>query len=215
MRITLLCSDPDHPVVGHLEKWISELSPAHVADLVFKKSDLTSGDFLFLVSCSEIITLEQRSPYQYSLVLHAGDLPRGRGWSPHIWEIVRGAEEITLSLLEAEDRVDSGRIWIKKRIPIAKDALWNEINTVLFNAETDLMTEAINNCQDITPCEQSLSLEPSYYPRRTPKDSEIDPAKSIQEQFDLIRVCDPIRYPARFELYGKSYKIVLEKSDHE
>jgi methionyl-tRNA formyltransferase len=54
-----------------------------------------------------------RAKYDSSLVLHASDLPAGRGWSPHIWAITNGAESVTLSLLEAEDQVDSGRIWKK------------------------------------------------------------------------------------------------------
>lgn len=215
MRVTILCSDPDHPVVSYLEKWITGLPPDHFADLVFNRSDLTSGDFLFLVSCSEIVTLEERGAYQYTLVLHAGDLPRGRGWSPHVWEIVQGAKEITLTLLEAEDVIDSGRIWIKKKIFIGKDALWDEINKALFNAEIELMTEAINTYRSVKPYEQSQYMDASYYPRRTPKDSEIDPAKSIQEQFNLIRICDPVRYPATFELWGKRYKLVLEKIEDE
>ena len=32
-----------------------------------------------------------------------------------------------------------------------------------------------------------------------------------KDQFDLMRTCDPNRYPAFFELYGKKYKIILEK----
>jgi methionyl-tRNA formyltransferase len=50
------------------------------------------------------------------------------------------------------------------------------------------------------------------YPRRTPNDSRVNPEQSIRSQFDLIRVCDPDRYPAFFELYGHKYIIRVEKS---
>lgn len=56
---------------------------------------------------------------------------------PHIWAITNGAESVTLSLLEAEDKVDSGRIWKKMILAIPRHALWHEINESLFNAEID------------------------------------------------------------------------------
>lgn len=211
MKISLLCSDEQHPVNEYLLRWIARRENAHEIEIVRKKRDLSGGDILFLISCSEIVSAADRSAYRASLVLHASDLPRGRGWSPHIWEIIGGAEEITLSLLEAEDKVDSGRIWHKVRLPIPKDALWNEINERLFCAEIELIDFAVREFSSIMPVEQGMSIEPTYYPRRSPSDSQIDPSQSIASQFDRIRVCDPQRFPAFFELHGKKYKILLEK----
>lgn len=211
MKISLLCSDEQHPVNEYLLSWISKRENAHEIEIVRKKRDLSGGDILFLISCSEIVSAADRSAYRASLVLHASDLPRGRGWSPHIWEIIGGAEEITLSLLEAKDKVDSGRIWRKVRLPIPKDALWDEINERLFCAEIELIDFAVREFSSIMPVEQDMSIEPTYYPRRSPSDSQIDPSQSIASQFDRIRVCDPQRFPAFFELHGKKYKILLEK----
>jgi len=56
----------------------------------------------------------------HTLVLHASALPKGRGWSPHIWGIVQRDDYITLSLIEAEEEIDTGRIWKQKRINIPK-----------------------------------------------------------------------------------------------
>lgn len=213
MRISVLCSDKRHPVNRHLYDWISEWQGIHEIDLVRKKSDLSGGDVLFLISCSEILNSAERSTYRVCLVLHASDLPQGRGWSPHIWQIVGGAEEVTLSLLEADDKVDNGRIWKKVRVFVPKHALWDEINKLLFDAEIDLMNFAVREFEHVRPVEQDAGIPPSYYPRRSPGDSKIDPRLSIAAQFDSIRVCDPKRYPAYFELYGKKYKLVLEKID--
>jgi methionyl-tRNA formyltransferase len=185
----------------------------HRVELVRKKSELSGGDILFLISCSEIVGSADRSAYHATLVLHASDLPRGRGWSPHIWQLIEGTDEITLSLLEAEDKVDSGRIWKKLKFPVPKHALWDEINSHLFDAELALIDFAVSEFEQISPTVQDLTIEPSYYPRRTSADSQIDPSQSIASQFDRIRVCDPNRFPAFFELQGKKYKLILEKID--
>lgn len=212
MRISFLCSDELHPVNAYLLKWIEQQN-THNIELVRRKNDLSGGDILFLISCSEIVRPEDRSAYQASLVLHASDLPQGRGWSPHIWKILDGADEITLSLLEAEDKVDSGRIWKKLAFKVPKHALWDEINKLLFDAELELIDLAVRDFDSIIPSAQNSELEASYYPRRTPEDSRIDPKKSLESQFDKLRVCDPNRFPAFFEAHGKKYKITLEKFD--
>lgn len=211
MKITLLCSDEQHPVNKHLIQWIEQNHELHQIAFVRKKNELPGGDVLFLISCSEIINIEDRAKYRTCLVLHASDLPRGRGWSPHIWQIVEGAEKVTLTLLEADDSVDSGRIWSKISFPLPKHALWNELNKRLFDAEIDLINFAVNNYEIVEPCAQNPEIDPTYYRRRTPEDSRVDPESSIASQFDNIRVCDPQRFPAFFELHGHRYKISLEK----
>lgn len=212
MRISFLCSDDSHPVNAYLHKWIEQHN-AHDSELVRRKNQLSGGDILFLISCSEIVRPEDRAAYQATLVLHASDLPRGRGWSPHIWQILEGADEITLSLLEAEDRVDSGRIWHKTKFKVPKHALWNEINERLFQAELELINFAVHNFETIEPYPQDLTIEPSYYPKRTPEDSRIDPQGNLESQFDKLRICDPNRFPAFIEAHGRKYKIILEKFD--
>lgn len=211
MQISLLCSDEQHPVNEYLQGWIAAQQGVHHVALARKKSELLGGDILFLISCSEIVGAADRSAYRATLVLHASDLPLGRGWSPHIWQLIDGADEITLSLLEAEDKVDSGRIWKKLKFPVPKHALWNEINGRLFEAEIELIDFAVREFERIYPVAQDVAIEPTYYPRRTPADSRIDPSQSVASQFDRIRVCDPNRFPAFFELRGKKYKLILEK----
>lgn len=213
MRISILCSDARHPINRHLEKWAIGHNTEHVIEIVRRKIDLGGGDILFLVSCSEILSASDRSIYRSSLVLHASDLPQGRGWSPHIWEIVSGREEIVLTLLEAADSVDTGRIWAKRNIAVPRHALWDEINGLLFATEIELMDFAIASFGTINPVEQAPDIAPTYYPRRNPDDSRIDPDRSIADQFDQIRVCDPDRFPSFFEFRGHRYKIRLEKTD--
>lgn len=211
MKITLLCSDPTHPVNPYLENWMRNAPTTLIVELIRKKSEATGGDILFLISCSEIITASDRSKYKASLVLHASDLPNGRGWSPHIWELAKGAEFMTLTMLEAQDKVDSGSIWRKTKIPVPKHALWDEINHLLFSAEIDMIDYAIENYKLIQPKPQPLDGDATFYRLRTPRDSALDVNKSIAEQFDLIRVCDPNRYPAYFEYLGQRYMMKIEK----
>ena len=84
MRISLLCSDENHPVNKYLDLWILKHQDFHTIELIRDRSELSGGHLLFLISCTEIISSSDRAKYNVSLVLHASDLPDGSGWSPHI-----------------------------------------------------------------------------------------------------------------------------------
>ena len=215
MNVTILCSDEMHPVNQYLNAWINKTGERHNITVARSLSELTGGDFLFLVSCSALVQAAHRDEYRHTLVLHASDLPKGRGWSPHVWEIIDGCEAITLSLIEAEDKVDTGRIWLQRKIPIKKTALWNEVNHLLFTAEIELLEETLSIYKEITPRAQDQNVAPTYRRKRTPQDSRIDPLISIRDQFDLIRISDPERYPAWFEVEGQKFKLVLEKIEDD
>lgn len=208
-RVTILCSDPGHPVMPWLADWAAAAPAGLQVEVAHDVAEAKGGDFLFLVSCSQIVTAEIRDGYRYALVIHASALPKGRGWSPHIWSILDGADHLSVTLLDAADPVDSGSIWHQLRLPLVGNELHDEINAALFAAEIQLLQWAIENCQKTLPVPQTG--EPTYYRRRRPADSQIDVDMTLREAFDLIRVSDPTRYPAFFDHLGRRYKIMLEK----
>ena len=211
MKITILCSDRYHPVIQYLNNWIKSNNVDNDIDLVYNKSDLSKGDILFLISCHEIISKEIRDNYTKTLLIHASDLPKGKGWIPHVWDIISGSDKITLSLLKAEDKIDSGEIYRKLNIKIENHELWNEINHKLFTAEIDLINYAVNSFDKLKGVEQKKDQNSTFYSKRSPKDSKIYPNISIKDQFNKIRVLDPDRYPAFFEINGFKYKLRIDK----
>lgn len=211
MRISVLCSDVNHPVYPRLRTWCDARRGTHDVELVHRVADLAGGDLLFLVSCAEIVRRPVRERYRATLVIHASDLPQGRGWSPLVWQVSEGKNEIVVTLLEAEDAVDSGAIWHQVVLSLAGHELVDEIHDALFAAELTLMDFAVENLEQIEPRAQD-GRSPTYYRRRTPEDSRVDPERSIAEQFDLLRIADPLRYPAFFDYRGQRYEIHLKKS---
>jgi methionyl-tRNA formyltransferase len=215
MKVTLLCSDLNHPVYPYLRAWREDHKDNYFISLVSKLSEIKEpGDMLFLISCSEIVGIQAREMFLYTLVLHASDLPQGRGWSPHIWDVMSDKDDLTLSLISAEDNVDTGDIWKKKYIKLNGSELYDEINKLVFEAEIELISWACLNVLIAKPIPQEHG-ETSYHRKRTPADSEVDINMSIREQFNLLRVSDPKRYPAFFELNGSKYKLILERYDEK
>lgn len=210
MKISILCSSASHPIYQHLQHWAQVTGATHEVELVQRKAELSGGDILFLISCHEIISAGDRARYGKSLVIHASDLPQGRGWSPHIWQILEGKNDIVVSLLEAEDQVDTGAIWAQRHLILEGHELFDEINAKLFAIELDLMNEAVASIGRKAPVAQD-GRAPTYYPRRSPEDSRLDPAQPLAQQFELLRVADPERFPAFFDFRGHRYLVRLEK----
>ena len=209
MKITILLSDNNHPIKSYLDSWI-KTQHKHNIRLVHTINDLCSGDMLFLISCSFIITKDIRKRFSNTFVIHASDLPKGRGWSPHIWAILEGKNKITVSLIEAKDEVDTGDIWAQKEITYEGHELIDEINDKLFMAELDLMTMLIKDFKALSPVKQ-VGSPGKYLRKRTPQDSEIDISKSIEKQFNKLRVVDSERFPAFFIRNGIKYVLKIYK----
>lgn len=209
MRVTILTSDTEHPIYPRLVAWAAAFNRADVR-IALSTREATGGDYLFLISCKHIVPAEVRSQYHHALVIHASDLPKGRGWSPIAWTILAGEHRVTVTLLEAEDKVDSGAIWAQRQFELGGHELLPEINRRLFDIELELMEHAIDHGEAIVP-EAQTTDGISYYARRTPNDSRLDPEKSIAEQFDLMRTCDDARYPAFFDYRGHRYELRLVK----
>lgn len=187
------------------------IEPSAHVEIIRRASQACGGDFLLLISCQDVVPPSVRQLYRHALVIHASDLPRGRGMSPHVWQIVEGCERIVLTLLAAADPVDTGGIWHQIVIPIPRNAVFHEINRLIFEAELQLMTWAIANCDRLAPRPQEGVV--TQYRRRTPADSEIDPTKPLSDVFDLLRIADPVRYPAFFRYRDRTFRISIDPLD--
>ncbi|RBP49888.1 formyltransferase family protein [Arenicella xantha] len=213
MNVTILCSSAEHPVMPYLVDFARSNLATHSVSIITNIEDLSEGDILFLVSCSEVVPCAVREKYSAAIVLHASALPEGRGWSPHVWALLEGRDTLTVSAINAEDIVDTGDIWAQEEVVIPRTALYDEVNSIIFTTEIKLMQFVLDNMDHIEPAPQADSGTSSYYRRRTPADSELNPNDTLEANFDLLRVCDPVRYPAFFRLRGKVYKLSLERME--
>ena len=210
MNITVLTVE-SHPINEPLIAWQDDMVTfGHQVEVVHDIADCLFGSILFLVSFPKIISKKTRDKFDVCLVPHASPLPSGRGWSPHIWYILNGSTKITVSLIEAKDKGDSGDIWLSATFDLDGDELYDEINNKLFTAELHLMTQVVLNHNSIVPTPQSG--KPTYFRKRTPEDSALDINLPLKDQFNLLRVADPDRYPAYFDFNGERYSVTIRKS---
>ena len=207
-----VCSDADSWInVSIPELILGWLADGHSVAWAHAAGNLPGGDLCFYLSYGRIVDASTRARYRNNLVVHASDLPKGRGWSPMSWQILEGAHRIPVTLLEAVDEVDAGPIYLQEWIELEGHELVSDWQRLLTDSTRWLCQKLIANYPAILEQAHLQSGVPTYYSRRRPMDSELDPTKSISEQFNLFRVVDNENYPAFFDMAGDRYVLRIAR----
>lgn len=185
-------------------------------DVKFCRSydEISSGNISFLLGCVGLAPANALAKCDFNLVVHESSLPQGRGFAPLTWQILDGKDEIEICLLEAVDGpADSGPVYLRDKIRLEGHELCDDIRKMQGRKTQEICMRFLqqNECPKALPQEGNST----QYPRRRPKDSELDIDKTIREQFNLLRVVDNQRYPAFFEVAGHKYILRITKAEDE
>jgi methionyl-tRNA formyltransferase len=142
-------------------------------------------------------------------VAHESDLPQGRGFSPLSWQVLAGASEIPMCLIEMVEDVDAGPIVGRAVMKFAGHELIDELRKVQGETTLALCRAYLDSSK--LPQGKAQAGNASVFPRRRPADSELDPRQSLEAQFALLRIVDNQKYPAFFDLNGHRYRLAIEK----
>ncbi len=206
-----ICSDAgswiNASIPGLVLGWLAD---GHSVAWAHAAGGLPGGDLCFYLSYGRIVDNSTRARYKNNLVVHESDLPKGRGWSPMSWQILEGASCIPVTLLEAAEEVDAGPIYLQEWIQLEGHELSPEWRGFQSDSTLRLCRNFVVQYPAILEQGRQQERGSTFYPRRRPNDSELDPTKSIAQQFNLLRIVDNKGYPAFFEFAGKRLILQIE-----
>lgn len=171
------------------------------------QDELVVGDVSFFIGCTKIVSAENLSKSHFNLVVHESELPTGKGFAPVAWQIIEGKSEIPVCLIEASKEADSGAIWLKDKITLTGTELYEEWRELQGSTTINLCRKFLQEYSSLAPRKQTG--DETFFPRRTPKDSQLNIHKSLEEQFNLLRTVDNDHFPAFFEYLGRTYKLEI------
>ena len=210
-RVAVLV-DNDSWILPYAERLVREVGhDGDAAQLVRRAEDLPKGDVAFLLGCVRIVPRQLLHRSRFSLVVHESDLPKGRGFSPMTWQILEGKTIVPICLFEATGSADAGPIIYRDAIALTGNETYEEWRALQGEKSLELCQRFLN--EPTPPAGTEQNGETTSYPRRTPYDSYLDPNRTIAEQFDLMRVADPERYPTYFDYRGRRFTVVLRPDD--
>ena len=173
---------------------------------LFDADEVCGFDVVFLLGYTEILSNDFLQRNSLNLVVHESDLPKGKGFAPVQWQLLEGCSEITVSLIEAAEKFDSGDIFQQLKIVFDGTELYEEIREKQAIATIDIISDFLISYPNIS-CSKQIGEE-SFYPKRTLADGELDISKTIQENFNLLRVGNNDAWPSFF--YYKGVKYILK-----
>jgi len=142
------------------------------------------------------------------IVFHDSLLPKYRGFCPLATAILKGENEIGVSVIYASEGIDEGEIILQKKANIdnvayLKDAI-NLISHLYYEGVEDLLF--MINSNTITSHKQKQS-EATYCLWRDPNDQKIDWNDSATNIYNLIRASGPPYLGAYTQLKNKTIRI--------
>ncbi|AFY69684.1 methionyl-tRNA formyltransferase-like protein [Thalassoporum mexicanum PCC 7367] len=209
-------------IISDQNSWINDYIPELVASLIqsghnlewlHEMTTIPKGDFLFCLSFSKIIPEAILARNKHNLVVHESNLPEGKGWSPLTWQILAGKSTIPITLFEAGAQVDSGKIYSQESLELKGTELIDELRQAQAMVSIRLCKKWIQQYPEILAQGRKQNGRSTFYARRTPQDSQLDPNQTIRAQFNLLRVVDNDRYPAFFEIDGEVYILKIQKQE--
>lgn len=181
------------------------------AKMFFHHNEINDDyEIVFILSYFELVGKSFLDIHMHNIVVHESDLPKGRGWAPLFWQILENKDEIPVVLFEASEKADEGEIYLKDTIMFGGHELNDEIREKEANKTIELCLKFIDKYESLT-CDKQIG-NPTYYNKRTPKDSELDVDKTIREQFNLLRIVNNDEYPAFFFHKGHKYTVKIFKN---
>lgn len=168
-----------------------------------------NSDVTFFLSCERYVSPETRAKSTHSIVIHASDLPKGRGMSPATWQILEGKRKIPVTLFEMAEAFDAGDYYLKDSFILNGTELIDEWREESVRCIERMALTFIKNVGRLKPKKQRG--KGTIYPRRRPEDSELDTGKTLREQFNLLRVADNERYPVFFRHKNQTYILKIFK----
>jgi methionyl-tRNA formyltransferase len=186
----------------------------HTAEHIHHVKDIPPSEVVFYLSCAQLVPPAILARNRHNIVIHGSDLPRGKGWSPITWQITEGKNEIPMTMFEAVEAVDSGRIYLRDALRFAGHELVGELREQQALVSIRMCHEFLRRYPAIIDSAEEQRGDETFYPRRKREQSRLDPDKTLREQFNLLRVVDNERYPAFFEINGRTYKLMIEHDEH-
>jgi methionyl-tRNA formyltransferase len=212
MKIDILI-DNDHSFLNSYKNQIKKkiIGFNHKVRIFKYHKKIKSGDILLILGCDYILKKDQLKLHKLNLVIHPSKLPKNRGGGALIWEILNNKKTFFLTMFDANDKIDRGDVIFYHKFKLKGDELHDEIRMIQAKETIKLITKLIKNIHKIKKSKQKGSG--SYVRKRTHDDSILDPNKTINEQFNLLRCCDNEKYPAFFYRNKKKYIIKIFKKD--
>jgi len=176
-----------------VQKNIPVLQPEKLIEPIFLETLKAFHCELYIVVAFKILPREIFTIPKYSSFnLHASLLPKFRGAAPIQWALIKGETETGVTTFALEEKVDTGNIYLQKKIPILRNDNFETLHDKLSLLGAEVVLETVNSIENGTAQMQKQSDElASPAPKISKELMQINWNKSAEEIHNLVRAFSP------------------------
>lgn len=180
-----------------------------------KKTTLNDNYIFIFVGINQIISKSLlKTPRSGCFNCHAGKLPKYRGTSIIPWQIINGEKSGECNILKMTEKVDDGKIYLKRKYQILKSdnatTISNKCNLIFLQQIMSLIRN-FKNKKKLIFSSQKNSTKNMIWTKRKPEDGKIDWNDKTRNICNLVRALNE-PYPGAFTYAGKrNNKLIINK----
>lgn len=206
-HIKLYFKDRRHHLINSLLSYSYEVRRNF--SICYQLTDISDDCLHIFVAWTEIIRDSRLIGRNNVFILHCGDLPKHRGWSPMTWLLKTGSNRIKVNLLTLAEKVDAGNIVSSAYFDVAESDDFHEISIKLANTLIYLGNTLHSGQRGIQEQQSGVG---SYFRKLVDEDHDISSVTSDWKRIlHAARPFDPERFPPFFEIEGVKYTVVIKK----
>ena len=168
-------------------------------------------DIVFILNYTIIIKNHYLKKNKLNLVIHASNLPKGKGFAPVQWQILDNKNKINVCLFEATSKFDSGNIYEEGRILLNGTELYDEIRKVQAVAIFKIIRRFLRKYPNVSSKKQKGKS--TFFRRRTKKDSELNINMKLKKLINQLRIGNNNAWPSFFIYKKRKYIIKIFKEN--
>lgn len=172
-------------------------------------------EILFILGYTKKINNDDLLRNKINLVIHASDLPKDRGFSPIQYQILRGKNKFKVSLITVEEEIDSGLIILQKDLNFDGTELYDEIRKKTAEITTKIILDFLIRYPAILNNKIKQKGRATFNKKLTDKNNELNIYRSINKQFNILRIGNNEKWPSHFYRKGIRYIIKIYKDNLE
>lgn len=192
------------------------LGVSYCQDELAETISLIAPDVIISMGWRRVLSESFLFKFQDKVVVnvHPAILPQYKGYHTEPYVIINAESEHGITAHLMTDGLDDGDIIHQTKFPVSNFSTTRSIKHQAHAHMPVFIEELVrllsNNDFQRTP--QDPSLTKMIAPRRNPDDSLLDPTRSLEQLYNVIRACDVDLFPAFFYVDGQKVFVTIRRA---
>ena len=208
-KVTFLLDKSNLWIEKKLKNYNFRLSKKYIIKFSKNAKNIKKQNIVFPLGYTKILPLSFLQKNELVLIAHSSRLPNDQGFAPLQYQILKNKKKFYMTLIKAEKKVDTGPIYLQNSFILDGTELSNEIREIQGREILRIIKIFLMKYPKVKFKKQIG--KGNFNKRRYPKNSKLNINKTIQQQFNHLRINDNELYPSFFYYKKKKYIIKIYK----